>query len=152
MNYQFRNVQTVATAIGLLALVGAMPAYAADAVMEEPPAPAAPMIDPPVASWTGGYVGLTGGYAFAGRTEDQAVPNTINTDGFLFGGFAGYNYQFGNVVAGAEGDVGYSWESGSNAGEALGLRPRRFATRPSRLRRIACRASLRYGRWRSQGS
>ena len=41
---------------------------------------------------------------------------TIDTDGFLLGGFAGYNYQVGNMVAGAEADIGYSWEEGSNAG------------------------------------
>jgi len=117
MKYQMKNMQPVAAALGLLALVGSMPAYAADAVMEEPPAPAAPMEEPPVATWTGAYAGLTGGYAFSGRTENETIGNTINTDGFLLGGFVGYNYQVGNIVAGAEADLGYSWEDGSNVGQ-----------------------------------
>ncbi len=117
MNYFLNNMRPVATALGLFALVGTMPAYAADVMMEEPPVPAAPMAEPPVASWTGAYAGLTGGYAFAGRTEDKFFNNTIDTDGFLIGGFVGYNYQVGNIVAGAEADLGYSWEHGSNAGQ-----------------------------------
>ena len=30
------------------------------------------------------------------------------------GGFVGYNYQAGNIVAGAEADIGYSWVKGDN--------------------------------------
>ena len=110
-----KNLRPVAAALGLVALMGAMPAYAADVIMEEPPLPAAPMEEPPVATWTGAYAGLTGGYSFSGRTEDESVGNTINTDGFLLNGFVGYNYQVGNIVAGAEADIGYSWADGTNA-------------------------------------
>ena len=48
-------------------------------------------------------------------TASRATPtsttfgNEIDTDGFVGGGFAGYNYQVGNIVAGVEADVGYSW-------------------------------------------
>lgn len=105
-----------AAIVGLVALLGAGSAFAADAVMEEPPAPAAPMEEPPLATWTGAYAGVTVGYGFAGRTHDDATDNTINTNGFLTNGFVGYNYQVGNIVAGAEGDVGYNWEDGSDAG------------------------------------
>ena len=48
-----------AAALGLLALLGTIPAYAADAVMEEPPAPAAPMEEPPLNTWTGAYAGVS---------------------------------------------------------------------------------------------
>lgn len=109
-----KNIRPVAVALGLVALMGTMPVYAADVVMEEPPAPGAPMMEPPVATWTGLYAGAAVGYGFAGRTE--APGNTVNTDGFLVNGFVGYNYQVGNIVAGAEGDIGYSWEDGTNAG------------------------------------
>lgn len=42
--------------------------------------------------------------------------NTINTDGFVGGGFLGYNYQIDNFVLGAEGDIGYGSRKGDNAG------------------------------------
>jgi len=109
-----KNIRPVAVALGLVALVGAMPVHAADVVMEEPPAPGAPMMEPPVSTWTGLYAGAAVGYGFAGRTETPG--NTVNTDGFLLNGFVGYNYQVGNIVAGAEGDIGYSWEDGTNVG------------------------------------
>ena len=151
MNYHLKNMRPVAAALGLVALMGTMSAHAADVIMEEPPVPAAPMAEPPVATWTGAYAGVTGGYAFAGRTEDEGFDNTINTDGFLLNGFVGYNYQVGNIVAGAEADIGYSWEDGSNAGSFVRLGRRGLASCPSRLRRFACRPALRNGRWRGQG-
>ena len=105
MNSNLKFVRPAAAAIGLLALLGAIPAYAADAVMEEPPAPAEPMEEPPLNSWTGPYAGVTVGYGFAGETEDREHKGTpVDTDGLLAGGFVGYNYQVGNIVAGAEGD------------------------------------------------
>ena len=104
-------------ALGLVALLGTIPAYAADAVMEVPEAPAAPMVEPPVNTWSGPYAGVSLGYAFSGDTElNDGISNTIGTDGFLMNGFAGYNWQVGNIVAGAEGDIGYNWADGSNAG------------------------------------
>ena len=48
------------------------------------------------------------------KTRPSAI--TVDTDGFLAGGFVGYNYQVGNIVAGAEGDIGYNWADGTNAG------------------------------------
>jgi len=113
-NYRFARPTTAA--LGLLALLGTMPAFAADVVMEEPPAPAAPMEEPPLNTWTGPYAGVTAGYGFSGTTDVEAIGNEIDTDGFQLGGFVGYNYQVGNIVAGAEADIGYSWEDGSNVG------------------------------------
>ena len=104
-----------AAAFGLFALLGAIPAYAADVVMEEPPVPAAPMEQPPLNTWSGPYAGVTLGYGFSGETEIESSPSVaIDTDGFLLGGFVGYNYQAGNIVAGAEADIGYSWVEGDN--------------------------------------
>jgi outer membrane immunogenic protein len=117
MNDILKFARPAAVVIGLTALAGTMPAYAADVVMEEPPAPAAPMEVPPVNTWAGPYAGVTLGYGFSGQTDVGApFNNEIGTDGFLMGAFGGYNWQTGNVVYGAEGDIGYSWMEGDNAG------------------------------------
>ena len=99
-------------AIGLLALLGAGPAYAADVISEEPPAPAAPMEEPPVASWAGPSAGASLGYGFSGTTTPAT--GDVDTEGFLGGVFAGYNLQNGLFVYGIEGDVGYSGVEGDN--------------------------------------
>jgi len=101
-----------AAAVGLMAFAGV--ANAADVVMEEPPAPAAPMEQPPLNTWTGPYAGVNLGYGFSGRVKEPG--NTIGTDGFVGGGFLGYNYQIDNFVAGVEGDLGYGGFKGDNAG------------------------------------
>jgi outer membrane immunogenic protein len=115
MKSNVKIARPVVAALGLLAFLGTVPAFAADVVMEEPPAPAAPMEEPPVNTWSGPYAGVTLGYGFSGETEVEGV-ETIDTDGFLLGGFAGYNYQVGNIVAGAEADIGYSWAEGTDLG------------------------------------
>ena len=116
MKNNLKFARPAVAALGLVAFLGTVPAFAADVVMEVPPAPAAPMEEPPLNTWSGPYAGVSLGYGFAGETEDENSDNSIDTDGFLLGGFAGYNYQVGNMVAGAEADIGYSWEEGSNAG------------------------------------
>lgn len=98
---------------GILAVLGTAPVFAADVIMEEPPAPA-PIEELPVASWAGPYVGLSAGYGFAGRTDDSG--NKIKTDGFVGGGFAGMQWQNGGFVYGVEGDVNYNGIEGRNAG------------------------------------
>lgn len=103
-------------ALGLFALMGINFANAADVVMEEPPAPAA-IETAPIASWGGAYGGITAGYGFAGSSDDKTTGNDIDTDGFVGGGFLGYNYDTGQgIVAGVEGDLGYSGVEGDNAG------------------------------------
>ena len=99
-------------ALGLLAMLGAVPAYAADAVSEEPPTPA-PMEEAPLNTWSGPYAGVSLGYNFSGTTT---TPTTdIDTDGFVGGVFGGFNAQSGMFVYGLEGDIGYSDSNGSNA-------------------------------------
>jgi outer membrane immunogenic protein len=104
-----------ATALGLIAFMGMNAANAADVIMEEPPAPA-PIEELPVASWAGPYAGLSAGYAFGGESEDESFNNSIDTDGFVGGAFAGYNWETGGIVAGVEADIGYSGVEGDNAG------------------------------------
>ncbi|MEO9340507.1 outer membrane protein [Mesorhizobium sp. SB112] len=104
----------VAAALGF-AFAGVVPAYSADIISEEPPAPAAPMELAPIATWGGPYAGIQLGYGFSGRANEPG--NRIDTDGFVGGGFLGYNYDTGNgIVAGIEGDIGYSGVKGDNAG------------------------------------
>jgi outer membrane immunogenic protein len=98
----------------------AMPAYAADAVFEQPPAPpAAPIVAAPVATWEGPYAGVALGYGFSGRTEvnpSGGPTNRISTDGFVGNVFGGWQGQSGQFVYGVEGDVGYNGMKGDNAG------------------------------------
>jgi outer membrane immunogenic protein len=114
MKAYLKFARPTAAALGLLALAGAIPAYAADAVTtEEPPAPA-PIENLPVASWAGGYAGINLGYGFSGRSNEPG--NSIHRDGFIGGGFAGYNWQSGNFVFGPEADINYNGVKGSNNG------------------------------------
>lgn len=94
----------------------AAPTLAAD-VVDEIPAPAVPMEVPPVASWTGVYAGVTAGYGFAGRSDVSGLDARVDTDGFVGGGFVGYNFDTGGgIVAGVEGDIGYSGINGDDDG------------------------------------
>jgi len=111
------STRSLAAGAGLAALIAAFPAQAADVIVAEPPVPAAvPMEEPPLNTWSGPYAGVSLGYAFGGETQDETFDNTIDTDGFVVGGFAGYNWQAGNVVFGPEADLGYNFSDGSNAG------------------------------------
>lgn len=106
MSAIFKFARPMAAALGVAMLAGALPANAADAVMEEPPAPAAPMIEAPVASWAGPYAGIQLGYGFSGRTETPV--GDMDTKGFIGGAFGGYNFQNGMFVYGAEVDLNYA--------------------------------------------
>lgn len=102
----------VAAAIGLTALLGVAPAFAADVITEVPPAPAAPVELPPVNTWSGPYAGVTLGWGFAGSTDLPGAGTEIETDGFTAHGFVGWQGQTGQIVYGAEGDLGYNASEG----------------------------------------
>ena len=53
MHNKLTLARPATAALGLMALLGTVPAFAADAVMEPPPAPAVPMEEPPVNTWSG---------------------------------------------------------------------------------------------------
>lgn len=92
--------------IGVL-LAFAFNAQAADVVVEEPVVPDVA----PVFSWTGGYVGVHGGYAWTDGELTDGV-DSINDDfnGGLLGVHAGYNHDFGNnFVGGIEVDIEHVW-------------------------------------------
>jgi outer membrane immunogenic protein len=110
MQAKFR-LSRPAAAVGLVALLGAAPAYAADIVSPEPP-PAAPVETPPLNTWEGPYAGVSLGYAFSGTTTPET--GDVDTDGIVGGVFGGYNFQAGSFVYGGEADIGYGNVKGDN--------------------------------------
>ncbi len=78
-----------------------LPAFAADAVIQQPQVPVAP--DPVIdtSQWGGFYAGVYGGYSWfdanvsgAGEAKDEDLK---------FGGYTGYNFEFDNqIVTGIE--------------------------------------------------
>lgn len=113
-------VRSAAVAAVLTAVSGT--AFAADVVYQEPPAPMAPIISTPVASWAGGYGGMSFGYGF-GHTRTNAPAGDIDTNGFLLNGFVGWQGQSNQFVYGIEGDIGYNFmhDKNSIAGSQLGF-------------------------------
>jgi outer membrane immunogenic protein len=109
------------TALAGLTMAGA--ASAADLPVRTAPMAPAPMLAPvPVFTWTGFYLGAQVGYGWADNGNNflpeafvltpagTLVPftggfNRGDSDGFLAGVHAGYNFQFGQFVLGVEGDV-----------------------------------------------
>jgi Opacity protein and related surface antigens len=89
-----------------VAMVASSSALAADAVETIPEAPVA--VEMPAAfSWSGPYLGVHGGYGWG---DAEALGADASFDGGRFGAFAGYNWQMSNgFVAGIEGDLNYDW-------------------------------------------
>src|SRR5262245_64508804 len=69
----------------------------------------APQLQPP--SWAGFYVGVTGGYGwkrdnftnsedFSGAPITPLVIDGVKSKGGIYGGYAGYNWQYGRFVPG----------------------------------------------------
>jgi outer membrane immunogenic protein len=101
---------------GTVALVAGTQAFAADLPPPmAPPPPRAPAayvpIPSPVYNWSGFYIGLNAGYAFGDSTwsANGVSSGSFATDGPQFGGTVGFNYQFGQIVLGLEGD--YDWQN-----------------------------------------
>ena len=118
-----KNLLLASSAI--LALSGS--AFAADLSRRTviAPAPAPVFTAVPVFTWTGFYVGVSGGYLFNDNTDVETIgllQGNINAvaanarpsrlrlenEGFLIGGTAGFNLQVQNFVFGIEGDVSYT--------------------------------------------
>src|ERR1700690_915544 len=90
-------------ALGLLLTSIAGSAYAAD-LPAPPSAPytKAPAIVSPATNWPGFYIGAMGGYG----KENSSDPFALK--GGFGGGTVGYNWQFGQFVAGIEGDGAFA--------------------------------------------
>ena len=95
--------------VSALALVAASGAYAADLpVYKKAPAP-------PPYSWAGLYAGIQGGFGWGNATNERPGFDSIayTPNGAFVGGTLGYNWQFGNWVAGLEGDGAWAHLSAS---------------------------------------
>jgi outer membrane immunogenic protein len=91
-----------ASAIALIA--GGTAALAADLPSTQPPPPPQAYTPTPAFSWTGPYVGLTGGYGWDSGNVG---------DGWIGGFYAGYNFQLDpHWVAGIEGDFTFTSKDG----------------------------------------
>ena len=113
----------------------AAPAQAADMPVKAPPA----AVVAATYNWTGFYVGIVGGGAWADTRHTNNVnganSGTHRISGGLFGGTYGYNAQFGSWVLGLEGDFSWSGIDSSfndNNGST-------FCTTP-----LQCQTSLRW--------
>ena len=61
--------------------------------------------------WTGFYVGINGGGAWGNSQWDGL--NKFDVSGGMIGGTIGYNWQVGQIVVGAEGDIDWSGVKGN---------------------------------------
>jgi outer membrane immunogenic protein len=114
-------------------------------VYKAPPAGALPV----TYDWTGFYIGGHVGYGWSQNdwrdTFGLAVSNPGN--GFLGGGQAGFNYQIGQFVLGAEGD--FSWAGINGGTTALGIPGpgAAFNTNVNWTSTLTGRAGLALDRW-----
>lgn len=123
-----KKVLLAGVAFASLAASGA--AFAAD-LPSRRIEPVAPVVVAPIFTWTGFYVGVNAGYAWnANNNDDRYWGGTYyyngsrNKDGgFTGGGQVGYNYQFGQFVAGLEADINYADLKGKNNSYAVSYNP-----------------------------
>ena len=94
------------SALLISTLVGGS-AHAADAIIQEPQAPAAP--DPVIdtSQWGGFYLGAYGGYSWFDANVSGA--GDADDEDFKFGAYTGYNFEFdNNIVTGLELNGGFA--------------------------------------------
>ena len=113
------------TAVVAVSLVGVGAASAADMALKARPAPVA------IFSWTGCYIGVSGGGKWARAHDSVALPATAiqpasfydyttEPDTWLVGGQVGCNMQSGNWVFGVEADAhAQRWSSLNTIGGVL---------------------------------
>ena len=90
--------------VGLAVLAGFNGVAAGADLRPSPYAPAPYVL--PYYNWTGFYVGVNGGGGWGSSTWSGF--SSFNTSGGLIGGTVGYNRQFGQFVAGVEGDLDWA--------------------------------------------
>jgi opacity protein-like surface antigen len=80
---------------------------------------------PPIADWSGFYVGLHGGYGWGSDPFDNVlfgVPlHDIHAKGWVWGGQTGYDWQFGQWVGGLESDLSGTGIRGSTSATGAGV-------------------------------
>jgi outer membrane immunogenic protein len=101
----------------LLAVVVALPSTGAIAADLGPSDTYPPSLEDQAKEWTGFYIGVQGGAGFGSVDADfKLIADTpvfnasqdYDVDGALFGGLAGYSYQWMHLVVGVEADISYS--------------------------------------------
>ena len=147
--------------VALAALAQA--AFAADLPRRPTQMPEPPIKSeaPPLFTWTGVYLGATVGGAFAGGHGFTDV-NGYNAAGSVdrvggrssvVGGVtAGYNYQFGSIVAGVEGDVNFLNARGSAPAAASPGLDTRYAVRNGVLGTARARLGYAFDRFLVYGT
>jgi outer membrane immunogenic protein len=128
-----------ASLIGSATAADLQPAYKAA------PAPA------PAFSWTGFYLG---GHVGWGWGETNATPTGLvglfvtpfqgDTDGVMAGATIGYNFQYGQIVLGAEGEFSWSDINGSSGGSALGFLPLTATSQNNWIATLSSRVGVAY--------
>jgi outer membrane immunogenic protein len=107
MEIVMKKILTAALLASVATSAFAVSALAADLpTRKAAPAPAPAYYAPPF-TWTGFYVGINGGGGFG---DFSGFGKTVfgSPTGGLVGGTAGYNYQIGQFVIGAEGDLDWA--------------------------------------------
>ena len=132
---------TMKRTFGIAALLGAAvcsaPVIAADLPLRTaPPVFAAPVL---VSGWDGVYVGSTYGYGFTNFRTRQGASRSRTEDGQSGGAIAGYNFQSGHFVYGAEAGIDLNVIRGNIPG-----RPGLAQSRLDSLDDIRLRARLGY--------
>lgn len=112
-----KHSRILVAAAAILALPAVASAADLPQIANEPAVAYTPV--PTVYDWSGVYVGVHGGYGWGDADTTLAAPlNSFSADGFLGGVQAGYNFQYGNFVAGVELDASYTDIKGNVAGAA----------------------------------
>src|SRR3954466_5694264 len=103
--------------------------FAQSASAADMPAKAAAIAPVAAPSWTGFYLGISGGYGW-GRSEQTDIsvfgPFTsgqYSIDGVVLGATAGYNWQTGPLVLGVETDLSFASIRGSTVGTSVTAGP-----------------------------
>jgi outer membrane immunogenic protein len=128
---------------GMMAVAGWIGAASA-ADMSRPFPPFSRSAFSPVYNWTGLYAGINGGYGWGSSTWN-AFPSSFNTNGGLFGGQLGYNWQSGQFVTGLEGDIDWSGIRGNSGLLGCGVIP--CQTKNDFLSTIRGRVGYAADRW-----
>jgi hypothetical protein len=88
----------------VLGLVGATLMFAGPALAADLAVKAPALAGPLPAQWGGFYLGIHGGYGWGHDSGDTSPFSNPSPKGGVFGGQAGYNWQYGSFVGGLEVD------------------------------------------------
>jgi len=131
-------MKKTALTVAILSVLGTL-AYGGTAAVSGKEMQQVAPAPPPCCDWSGGYVGLFGGYKFSvvdtnldlsGEWDQEGLHDfhhrlesvgsqDLDNDGGELGGLVGYNWQFGCWVLGVEAAGGYLWAKDSNTSPVI---------------------------------